>query len=246
MAIAVTMLTGTGKVPLFSLLYVYIMKLELNSLLKDRNVLYVVLFIAVLNFFGYVMLGNLNAVLFFLALGLLTSYFSKNMIIVMLVAMIGTNFLMTKSHAKEGFEDKKNNNKSKVDTEPLVKLAPRELDDASVEDRNIPAKVRPATADEDEEEATGRKPKLDFAKTVEIAYDNLDKLLGSRALADMGDNTERLARQQKELMKTLKGVEPMMQRAGKMLEGLDVEQMSGMIENSHQQNAEYEPNTVKN
>ena len=62
------------------------MKLDVKSLLKDKNVLYVVLFLAVMNLFGYLMLRDLDAVFFFLALGLVTSYFSKNMIIVMMNA----------------------------------------------------------------------------------------------------------------------------------------------------------------
>ena len=190
------------------------MKFDLKSLLKDRNVLYVVLFIAVLNLFGYLMLQDLDAVLFFLALGLLTSYFSKNMIIVLLVAMVGTNLLMTKRHSrKEGFDGDK------------------ESDKQSVTKKEGGRAVKPSSETEDEEEATGRKPKLDYASTLEKAYDNLDKLLGSDALQQMGERTQNLAAQQANLMETMKGIEPMMQRAGQMLEGLDVGQMGGMIEN---------------
>ena len=192
------------------------MKLDVKSLLKDKNVLYVVLFLAVMNLFGYLMLRDLDAVFFFLALGLVTSYFSKNMIIVMIVAMIGTNLLMsTRRPAKEGFEDKKQKEKKTED-----------------EKNKEPAheSVSPSSAEEDEEEATGKKPNIDYASTLEKAYDNLDKLLGSDALKQMSDRTQNLAAQQANLMETMKGMEPMMQRAGQMLEGLDVGQMGGMIE----------------
>jgi hypothetical protein len=191
------------------------MKLDVKSLLKDKNVLYVVLFLAVMNLFGYLMLRDLDAVFFFLALGLVTSYFSKNMIIVMIVAMIGTNLLMsTRRPAKEGFEDKKK--KKKTEDEKNKESAHES--------------VSPASAEEDEEEATGKKPNIDYASTLEKAYDNLDKLLGSDALKQMSDRTQNLAAQQANLMETMKGMEPMMQRAGQMLEGLDVGQMGGMIE----------------
>ena len=177
------------------------MKLDVKSLLKDKNVLYVVLFLAVMNLFGYLMLRDLDAVFFFLALGLVTSYFSKNMIIVMIVAMVGTNLLMsTRRPAKEGFEDKKKKKKTE--------------DEKNKEPEH--ESVSPASAEEDEEEAK--------------AYDNLDKLLGSDALKQMSDRTQNLAAQQANLMETMKGMEPMMQRAGQMLEGLDVGQMGGMIE----------------
>lgn len=192
------------------------MKLDVKSLLKDKNVLYVVLFLAVMNLFGYLMLRDLDAVFFFLALGLVTSYFSKNMIIVMIVAMIGTNLLMsTRRPMKEGFEEKEktDDGKSKGSSSDAVAPAPAS-----------------ASAKEDEEEATGKKPNIDYASTLEKAYDNLDKLLGSDALKQMSDRTQNLAAQQANLMETMKGMEPMMQRAGQMLEGLDVGQMGGMIE----------------
>ena len=188
------------------------MKLDVKSLLKDKNVLYVVLFLAVMNLFGYLMLRDLDAVFFFLALGLVTSYFSKNMIIVMMVAMIGTNLLMsTRRPMKEGFDDKKKNEGDK--------------NKGSASDA-----VSPASAEEDEAEATGKKPNIDYASTLEKAYDNLDKLLGSDALKHMSDRTQNLAAQQANLMQTMNGMKPMMQQAGKMLEGLDVGQMGGMIE----------------
>ena len=134
------------------------------------------------------------------------------MIIVMIVAMVGTNLLMsTRRSMREGFEDEKKtegkNNKE-----------------------STPDAVAPASPEEDEEEATGKKPNIDYASTLEKAYDNLDKLLGSDALKQMSDRTQNLAAQQANLMETMKGMEPMMQRAGQMLEGLDVSQMGGMIE----------------
>ena len=70
------------------------MKMNVRSLLRDKNVLYIVSFLAFTNLFGYLLLQNFDAVVFFLIVGFLTSYFSKNMIVVLLVAMISTNFIV--------------------------------------------------------------------------------------------------------------------------------------------------------
>jgi len=70
--------------------------LKLNSLLKDKNVLYITLFIAIANLFGFLMLRQMDAIVFFLIVGFLTSYFSKNMIIIMVIAILSTNFLIEK------------------------------------------------------------------------------------------------------------------------------------------------------
>ena len=70
------------------------MKFDMKSLLKDKNVLRIVAVLSVLNLLGYLMMQNLDAVAFFIIIGFLTTYFSKNMIIVLLTAMVATNFLV--------------------------------------------------------------------------------------------------------------------------------------------------------
>jgi len=76
-----------------------------KSLLKDKTVLYVVLFFAITNFFGYILLKNYDAVMFMVLVGLITSYFSKNMIVILLSSIILTTFLTTTSTIKEGFAE---------------------------------------------------------------------------------------------------------------------------------------------
>ena len=86
-------------------------KFDFKSLLKSRNALYLVLFLAVANLFSYLMMKQLDAVVFFIIIGFLTTYFSKNMIIVMLTSMISTFFLvqikLLGSNVQEGLEGMK-------------------------------------------------------------------------------------------------------------------------------------------
>jgi len=85
-------------------------KMDLQSLLRNRNVLYVVLFFSVINLFSYLMLKQLDAVAFFIIIGFLTTYFSKNMIIVMLTSVVSTFFLVQINllgKVQEGMEGKK-------------------------------------------------------------------------------------------------------------------------------------------
>tara|TARA_B100000575_G_C23129274_1_gene654733 strand:+ start:174 stop:758 length:585 start_codon:yes stop_codon:yes gene_type:complete len=181
------------------------MKFKLKSILKDKNVLYIVFFLALVNLFGYLMAGNLDAVIFFLILGYLTSYFSKNMIVVMLAAIILTNLFVSSRYLGqkpllEGMESKEN-------------ASPKPVDEA-----------------EEQAEATG-KPKVDYSATLEAAYDNIDKLLSSDALSNMSNETQRLAEKQQKLMGNIAKLEPMMQKAGSLLEGLDMGKMSGLMTN---------------
>lgn len=69
-------------------------KMDMNSLLRSRNALYLVLAVAVMNLFSYLMLKQLDAVAFFIIVGFLATYFSKNMIVILLSSMISTFILV--------------------------------------------------------------------------------------------------------------------------------------------------------
>ena len=78
------------------------MSLKLDSLLKDKVVLYIVLFFAVTNFFGYVMMNNYDSIITMILGGLITSYFSKNMIVILLVSIISGSLVTGASSINEG------------------------------------------------------------------------------------------------------------------------------------------------
>ena len=188
----------------------------MKSLLKDKNVLRIVALIAVLNMLGYLVVRDLDAVAFFAIVGFLATYFSKNMIVVLLVAMIATNMLtMSRSLRliKEGFDPKGAASKrTKKVTDPAVE---------------------PADDEEDEEMATGRPGKLDKAATVEETYDNLDKVLSNGKIEEMAQRTQDLAAQQHNLHKQLKTLTPAIKDSMALLDkigGADgMEKMIGNI-----------------
>ena len=84
-----------------------------SSLATDKNVLYIMLVIAVVNVVGYLMMGNFEAVLFFAIVAYLSTFFTKNMVIVFLVSILATNFLMvskvnyfSRMNPREGMQNK--------------------------------------------------------------------------------------------------------------------------------------------
>ena len=198
------------------------MKFDLKDSMKDKRVLYIVLFLAVTNLVGFLMARNFNAVVIFLLVGFITTYFSRNMIVVMLVAMVVTNILSGVKIIKEGME-----NKEEEKNEDSEKSEDNSSEDKEEKKQGMTT-LSPASLDD--EKKTKKKPKVDYAGTLEAAYDNLDNLLSSDALKNMTDDTQRLAEKQKVLMGNIKKLEPMMQKAGAMLEGLDMQGMQGMIQ----------------
>ena len=74
-----------------------------HKLLHNQIVLYVVFFIAVANLFHFVYSNDLMPVGIFIATGILTSFFSKNMVVIMILSMVVANIYRVGYGKKEGF-----------------------------------------------------------------------------------------------------------------------------------------------
>ena len=83
------------------------MKLEktVERLMKDKNVMYVLLVVSVLNVLQYLMNEQFESTIFFCAVGFLTAYFSKNMSVVMLTAIVATLLFRQSNISTEGFKE---------------------------------------------------------------------------------------------------------------------------------------------
>jgi hypothetical protein len=255
------------------------MKLNIHSLLRDKNVLYVTLFITIINMFAYLMFRQFDAVLVLVIIGLITSHFSKNMIIILLTAMLSTNLAISIKlfgKVKEGMENKadsknkeaktadtnqKKNKPAKKAMEGMVSESKdtssgsKDASSSGAKDTSAGAKktdakepkcvgseckkkkdgftqqLNPAHIDgmDDDEDDFESHPTVDYASTLESAYDNLDKLLSSDAINSMSEDTKRLAEKQQMLMGNINKLQPMMEKAGSLLESLNMDKMTGML-----------------
>ena len=105
--------------------YNFISKFE--KFLSNKTLLNIVVGISFLNIIGFVMLNQTIAIVYFILIGLLTSFFSKNMVIVLLTPLLLVNLFVVGSNQnynREGFNDSKNDDmdeKSDSDTPKNVK-----------------------------------------------------------------------------------------------------------------------------
>ena len=231
-----------------------------GDLLKNKKMLYVVLFFAIMNIFSYLMLKQLDAVVFFIIIGFLATYFSKNMIVILLTS-VNSTFLLVQINmlgsVSEGMEDKTEaavdasgnkmteEAKTKTDTKTLtppdakpaeqITGAEREKITASKGEK-FTQKLSPARYNAmDDDDMPRHKPKVDYAATLETAYDNLDKLLSSDAIKNMTADTGRLAEKQQLLMGNIEKIAPIMEKAGNILSGFDmgaITKLMGSVGNS--------------
>ena len=186
----------------------------MEKLLQNKYVLYLVLFIAVTNILGYLAIEDFRSLMVFIAVAALASHFSKNMIVVLGSALIGTNVLYASSRMREGF------NKGNIKNEN-IKKAMREKEERKKEQMTVSeGKPDNAELEEVEEDVEVKTPRVDYAATMEIAYDNLNKMLGEGGMKNLTKDTKGLMDQQKDLMKQLKDFAPLMEQAGNMLDKL--------------------------
>jgi hypothetical protein len=223
-------------------------KAELSKFLTNKWVLNIVAILALLNVLGYIVLGNLNSAIFFIIVAVLIRYFSKNMIIVLGIPLILVNLLSLKGNFTEGLEN--NTTKSSQNTttnntdnsDNTYKDTIKKINQQDAKSRQglpiTPIQTNETTtnsnnsnAQSDESFEVGRAKKrgydIDYAATVEDAYDELNKILGSDGIKRLTDDTQGLMKQQLQLAESMKsmapliqGMAPMMKQAQDMLSGM--------------------------
>lgn len=225
-------------------------KMKLNKLLQSKFLLYVVAVIALVYVVQLLNEGNNNLVAVFVIIALLSSYFSKNMIVNLSIAILATILIGSANILQEGFDDKEGMGHKKEKKEGMKGKKKQayfiNVDDECVEatpadcaegecytnnkctekfgQRNIPKSI-PASVDGKDEKPGDR---IDYASTLELAYDNLQGMLGEGGVKGLTDETKRLVSQQQSLMESLKTMTPVLKTAKKTLEQMELPDMKEM------------------
>ena len=228
------------------------MKLKLPAILKNKYVLYAVLFFAITNVLGFLQRKDFESLTIFIAIGLLSTHFSKNMAVNLIIAMIGANVIKGSGFIREGFKEGTEDEKVKppepadVTANKLAKLNGKCGDDIKCvkglkcgsdglcvtkeqfSKSNVPSSRPAAVNGGDDDEDLGKR--IDYASTLEAAYDNLEKMLGSDGLKGLTNETKQLVGQQQNLMKTLNSMAPILNNAKGTLENMNLPNMDKVQE----------------
>ena len=230
------------------------MKLQAPAILKNKYVLYILLVLAIINVLGYVALQDYDSLALFVAVGVLSTYFSKNMAVNLLLAIAVTSLIAVNKRVVEGMKNKEDDdeeeeekpkkkgkkgkkkpkegmggtsctNDSECDTGAGETCQAGQCVTTSGFQNNVPPSS-PASIDEDDDEAVGDR--IDYAATMEQAYDNLQTMLGDDGIKSITSETKKLVNQQKDLMKTLNSMAPVLNTAKETLSGMDLPNIGEM------------------
>ena len=207
-------------------------EMSINYLLKSRNVLYVVLFLSVANLFSYLMMKQLDAVAFFIIVGFLATYFSKNMIIVLIITIISTSiFASTRTTyvqeytGKEGMTSSDNTNtkkkeKAKIEMNKKKQMVSDDDDDSDTEE--VSDKVSTIS------NKKGKDNYVDYASTLEKAYANLQTTVGEGGIEGLTSQTSSLLDQQKKLMDNIETMQPFLKTADSFMQNFNMKGLDGI------------------
>lgn len=195
-------------------------KSTMGNFFTNKLVLYIVSFLALFNVIGHMIIGNFNLVVVFFVISLLVRYFSKNMIVVLGVPLIFVNILSLNNNSYlEGFEGE---TKEEVKKEEVTK---EEVTKEEVAKEEV--KKDKKESFEERLKNKGGMHSIDYATTIEDAYDHLNSILGKDGIKNLTADTERLLSQQAQLAGSLKDMGPLIEKMGPMMEKAQ-EMMSNM------------------
>lgn len=194
-------------------------KKSLDKFLTSKNVLNIVFIVSFINFITFIICGKIDIVVLFVLIALITSNFSRNMIVVLLVPLVLVNGYNQMDRVTEGLENNSTSSSSSSSSKKLATAAVK----AAVSNENPvtkPTSAPLAKSKKIEESFDGKKKdkyNIDYASTVEEAYDNLNNILGGDNIKKLSSDTQGLVKQQLQLAEAMKGISPLVETMGPLL-----------------------------
>lgn len=168
------------------------------SLLKNKWVLYSLSFVAICQLIVYGMEEKWESTILFVAIGLLAHNYTKNMIVVLVVAIFGAGIFSHFIKINEGMTDK--NSESDEDA-----------DDEEMEDEEM------------EEEFSSSH--VDKATTIKKNLDNIKNIVGSGGINKMTRETAALMKQQNKMLENMEKLKPLTEQASGLVDKLEGSQL---------------------
>ena len=202
------------------------------NVLSNKYVFYAIFFIAMANLLGYLAMEDYESLTFFVAIYALSTYFSKNTIVNLSVAILGTAVVRTPGRKKvwpwrerEGMETREGNSiikKLEDEEKALTKAATKTTTTESMANA-------PKAATEEEEEIKSNNL-MALGTNIKKQYGELQEKLGKGGLSALTSDTTQLANTQKDLMEQMENMAPLMQNAEKLLKTFESSGMMKMVD----------------
>jgi hypothetical protein len=211
------------------------MKLKVKDIIKNKYLLYFVAIIAFFLLINLITTNKFTGILLFYVSGVLAYYFTKNMTIVLGVAIISTffaNILNGMFNLQEGFKEglegggsgsKSSGGGDDEDSYDNMDGSGNFGNMKNGYQNQIP--LNPSELSIPNKESVSKQ--LGKADKLESAYNNLEKVIGSNGIKSMSSDTEKLIAKQGELLKQLKDLTPELNKTIDSVSKLDINGILG-------------------
>jgi hypothetical protein len=177
---------------------------SVEKLLANKMVLNVVFVLSLLNIIGNLMIGNFEATMYFILIGLLMTFFSKNMTVILGVPLVLVNLYAARYNVRyaEGFVE---GMKSDKEVATAHKKGVKKANQVKKEKFEV---------------GRAKKNKIMYSDTIEKSYDDLSNILGEGGIQGLTQDTQSLIEQQKQLTEAMAGLGKLTESMGPIMKSI--------------------------
>jgi hypothetical protein len=175
-----------------------------GGILTNKWILYLVLFFAIFDVFHFYQKGDLQSVMIFFIVGILVSFFSKNMVVILIIAIASTHMIRYGKRLTEGFKDD--------DDEEFADKGEETEEFADETDET--EKPKEEFEDETEKPKKTEKPNTEAMNAINNTSSTVNQMAAEASSVDgISQQTKDLLTTQKTLMENMKILEPLLSKA---------------------------------
>jgi len=201
-----------------------------QKLLTNKYILYLVLFLSCLFLFSLLLAKNICLIIIFALIGYIIWFYNKNMTIVLGLSLIITFIASLGVKVKEGLENMSTDTTSVTGTKPKSATTTPATATTTPATTTTPPATTTTPSTETMNNISGKRNRLDYASTVEDAYDDLSKILGGDGIKRLTGDTQQLLEQQVQLVDAMKTMTPLIETAKGLLNGLNIDGLNGLTD----------------
>ena len=227
-------------------------KHSISKFLANKTVLNVIFLVTVLNLIGYIVNRNFQAFIFFNLIALVVGKLTKNIIVTLLISLFVVNLFVLGKKTKEAMSNlnsdgtKTTDNSSQDASGNSLQNTIKKINDKASTNKELPItpidnsnnNVDTNNNSTEESFEVGRNKKgkynIDYASTIEDAYDELNKIIGGDGIKKLTGDTQNLMKQQMQLAEAMKSMAPLIEQMGPLMQSVGpmLEQAKGIMGSS--------------
>ena len=181
---------------------------QVLSLKKNKSVLYVLFAVTIAVLLGLLSLSQVYPVAVFVLSSLLVRTQTNNMVVILLLSLCITFVYISYRCVKEGFDEGNDKKEDKMEDKKEDKKEDKVCEGENCTKKESMRMLKPKNLDDNDDET----PYVDTASTLEDAYKNFEDILGSDGLSKLSEETQKLAKQQTNLVQAMNQMGPMVKQ----------------------------------